>query len=193
MATKTGLGITRSQLDAGRKKVAAALKSAALEDLYHKIPVEMAALLGAGSIRFFLRDPLTEELYTRIPEGRRVRETRVAADPSSVVGYAAMTRKTSFAWKRDPTLDVKRYVVAVPVLNGTDLAGVMELTHGTKDTVIDEERLKIFNELVLLVGRRYQEILAGTVRATPYDYLVESGLITRDNLRKAREESLKQG
>jgi type II secretory ATPase GspE/PulE/Tfp pilus assembly ATPase PilB-like protein len=193
MATTKGLGITRSQLDAGRKKVAAALKSAALEDLYHKIPAEMAALLGAGSIRFFLRDPLTEELYTRIPEGRRVRETRVPADPSSVVGYAAMTRKTSFAWKRDPTLDVKRYVVAVPVFSGNDLAGVMELTHGTKDTVIDEERLKIFNELVLLVGRRYQEILASTVRATPYDYLVESGLITRDNLRKAREESLKQG
>ncbi len=192
MATKTGLGITRSQLDAGRKKVAASLKSAALEDLYHKIPAEMAALLGAGSIRFFVRDPLTEELYTRIPEGRRVRETRVPADPSSVVGYAAMTRKTSFAWKRDPTLDVKRYVVAVPVLNGTDLAGVLELTHGTKDTVVDEERLRIFNDLALLVGRRLQEILASTVRATPYDYLVESGLITRDSLRKAREESLKQ-
>jgi type II secretory ATPase GspE/PulE/Tfp pilus assembly ATPase PilB-like protein len=192
MATKTGMGITRSQLDAGRKKIAASLKSAALEDLYHKIPAEMAALLGAGSIRFFVRDPLTEELYTRIPEGRRVRETRVPADPSSVVGYAAMTRKTSFAWKRDPTLDVKRYVVAVPVLNGTDLAGVMELTHGTKDTVVDEERLRIFNDLALLVGRRYQEILASTVRATPYDYLVETGLITRDSLRKAREESARE-
>jgi type II secretory ATPase GspE/PulE/Tfp pilus assembly ATPase PilB-like protein len=192
MATKTGLGITRSQLDAGRKKIAASLKSAALEDLYHKVPAEMAALLGAGSVRFFLRDPLTEELYARVPEGRRVRETRVPADPSSVVGYAAMTRKTSFAWKRDPTLDVKRYVVAVPVLNGADLAGVMELTHGTKDTVIDEERLNIFNDLVLLLGRRLQEILATTVRATPYDYLVESGLITRDSLRKAREEAARQ-
>jgi len=193
MATKTGLGITRSQLDAGRKKIAASLKSAALEDLYHKVPAEMAALLGAGSIRFFLRDPLTEELYTRVPEGRRVRETRVAPDPSSVVGYAAMTRKTSFAWKRDPTLGVKRYVVAVPVLNGSDLAGVMELTHGTKDAVIDEERLKIFNDLVLLTGRRLQEILSVSVRATPYDYLIESGLITRDGLRKAREEAAKEG
>jgi type II secretory ATPase GspE/PulE/Tfp pilus assembly ATPase PilB-like protein len=193
MATKTGLGITRSQLDAGRKKIAASLKSAALEDLYHQIPAEMAALLGAGSIRFFARDPLTEELYTRVPEGRKVRETRLPADPSSVVGYAAMTRKTSFAWKRDPTLEVKRYVVAVPVLSGNDLSGVMELTHGTKDTVIDEERLRIFNDLALLVGRRLQEILAGSVRATPYDYLVESGLITRDSLRKAREESLKLG
>src|SRR6516225_5682564 len=145
MATKTGLGITRSQLDAGRKKIAASLKSAALE-----------------------------ELYTRVPEGRKVRETRLPADPSSVVGYAAMTRKTSFAWKRDPTLEVKRYVVAVPVLVSGDLAGVMELTHGTKDTVIDEERLKIFNELVLLAGKRFQEILAESVRATPYDYLLQS-------------------
>jgi type II secretory ATPase GspE/PulE/Tfp pilus assembly ATPase PilB-like protein len=192
MATKTGLGITKSQLDAGRKKIAASLKSAALEDLYHRIPMEMAALLGAGGIRFFLRDPLTEELYTRVPDGKKVRETRVALDPSSVVGYAAMTRKTSFAWKRDPTLGVKRYVVAVPVLNGGDLAGIMELTHGTKDAVIDEERLKIFNELVLLTGKRLQEILSESVRATPYDYLIESGLVTREGLRKAREQAAKE-
>ncbi|MBI3857648.1 MAG: type II/IV secretion system protein [Planctomycetes bacterium] len=192
MATRSGLAITRSQLDAGRRKISASLKSAAIEDLYHKIPAEMAALLGAGGIRFFLRDPLTDELYTRVPDGKRVRETRVALDPSSVVGYAAMTRKTSFAWKRDPTLGVKRYVVAVPVVVSGDLAGVMELTHGTKDAVIDEDRLKIFNELVLLSGKRLQEIMAESVRATPYDYLIESGLVTRDGLRKAREQAAKE-
>src|SRR5262245_51938109 len=192
MATKTGLGITRSQLDAGRKKIAAALKSAVLEDLYHKVPAEMAALLGAGSIRFFRSDPLTDELYTRVPDAKRVREIRVASDPSSVVGYAAMTRKTSFAWKRDPTLNEKRYVVAVPVLVSGDLSGVMELTHGSKDAVIDEERLKIFNELVLLIGKRLQEILAESVRATPYDYLLQSGLVTNDGLRKAREVAAKE-
>jgi len=156
MATKTGLGITRSQLEAGRKKVAGLLKAAVLEDLYYKIPAEIAALLGAGSVRFFRRDPLTDELYTRNRNGGRARETRLSSDPSSVVGYAAMTRKTSFAWKRDPTLDVKLYVVAVPVLSGGEVSGVLELTHGTKDTVIDEERLKIFNELFLLVGKRLQ-------------------------------------
>ena len=192
MATKTGLGITRSQLDAGRKKIAASIKTAAPEDLYHLIPSELSTLLGADSVRFFLRDPLTEELYARVPDGRRIRETRVPADPSSVVGYASMTRKTSFAWKRDPTLGVKRYVVAVPVLAGGDLAGVMELTHGTQDAVIDEERLKIFNELILLIGRRLQENLAGTVRATPYDYLIESKAITPDGLRKAREQASKE-
>jgi type II secretory ATPase GspE/PulE/Tfp pilus assembly ATPase PilB-like protein len=192
MATKTGLGISRSQLDAGRKKIAASLKTAALEDLYHRIPAEMARLLGAGGIRFFLSDPLTDELYTRTPDGKRVRETRVALDPSTVVGYAAMTRKTSFAWKRDPTLGVKRYVVAVPVIVSGDLAGVMELTHGTTDAVVDEDRLKLFNELVLLAGKRLQEILALSVRATPYDYLIESGLVTREGLRKAREQAAKE-
>src|SRR5688572_12658139 len=192
MATKTGLGITRPQLDAGRKKIAAALKSAVLEDLNHRIPAEMASLLGADSLRFFRRDPLTDELYTRVADGKKVRETRVAFDPSSVVGYAAMTRKTSFAWKRDPTLNVKRYVVAVPVLVSNDLAGVMELTHGAKDAVIDEERLKIFNELVLLIGKRLQEILAESVRATPYDYLLQGGLVTSEGLRKARDLAAKE-
>src|SRR6185503_14969521 len=92
-----------------------------------------------------------------------------------------------------PTLDVKLYVVAVPVLSAGDVSGVLELTHGTKDTVIDEERLKTFNELVLLVGRRLQEILEGTVRATPYDYLIESGAMTGESLRKAREMAAKEG
>src|SRR5690242_15580444 len=82
MATKTGLGVTRSQLEAGRKKIAAELKAAPLDDLCQQIPADIAALLGAGSVRLFLRDPLTEELYARAPEGRRVRETRVALDPS---------------------------------------------------------------------------------------------------------------
>jgi type II secretory ATPase GspE/PulE/Tfp pilus assembly ATPase PilB-like protein len=193
MATKTGLGITRSQLESGRKKIASALKTARLEDLYHAIPTEMATLLGASSIRFFRRDPLTEELYTRIPDGPRIREIRLAADPSSVVGYAAMTRKTSFAWKRDPTHNVKRYVVAVPVQAGSDLSGILELTHGAKEAVVDEERLRIFHDLALLVGRRLQEILAGTARATPYDYLLESGAVTREALRKARDQADKQG
>src|SRR5258708_10281149 len=183
MATKTGLGLTRSQLEAGRKKIAASIKTAAPEDLYHLIPSELSTLLGADSVRFFLRDPLTEELYARVPDGRRIRETRVPADPSSVVGYASITRKTSFAWKRDPTLGVKRYVVAVPVLAGGELAGVMELTHGTQDVIIDEERLKIFNELILLVGRRLQENLPGPVRPTPYDYLIASAPVPPDPLR----------
>jgi hypothetical protein len=175
MATTKGLGITRSQLDAGRKKIAASLKSAALEDLYHKVPAEMAALLGAGSVRFFLRDPLTEELYARIPEGRRVRETRVPARP---VERRRLRRHDAQDLLRlearpDPRREALRR--RRPGAQRRRPGGVMELTHGTKDTVIDEERLKIFNDLVLLLGRRLQEILATTVRATPYDYLVEAG------------------
>ena len=68
MATKTGLGITRSQLDAGRKKIAATLKSAALEDLYHSIPTEMASLLGAGGIRFGFRDTLPARRHNHRPQ-----------------------------------------------------------------------------------------------------------------------------
>src|ERR1041384_6409819 len=188
MGSKSGLAITRSQLDAGRKRIVAALKTATLEDLSQKIAQDIAALLGAGSVRLYLRDPLTEELYTRILQGKRLREHRVAADPSSVVGYAAMTRKKSFAWKRDAE-GVKRYVVAVPILVSGDLAGVFELTHGTKDAVVDEERLKSFYDLFLSVGRPRQEIREGPVRATPYDYLLQSGMVTRDALRKAREQA----
>jgi type II secretory ATPase GspE/PulE/Tfp pilus assembly ATPase PilB-like protein len=191
MATKSGLGITRSQLENGRKRIVAAIKTATLEDLSHKITADLAALLGAGSVRLYLRDPLTEEFYARILQGKRVRELRVQVDPSSVVGYAAMTRKKSFAWKRDAE-SVKRYVVATPILANGDLAGVLELTHGAKDAVVEEERLKVFYDLALSVGRRLQEILEGTVRATPYDFLLQSGAVTRDILKKAREEAARE-
>jgi type II secretory ATPase GspE/PulE/Tfp pilus assembly ATPase PilB-like protein len=191
MATKSGLGITRSQLENGRKRIVAAIKTASIEDLSYRITSDLANLLGASGVRLFLRDPLTEELYTRILQGKKVREFRVQADPSSVVGYAAMTRKNSFAWKRDAGSE-KRYVVAAPILATGDLAAVLELTHGAKDAVVDEERLKIFYDVALLVGRRLQEIIEGTVRATPYDFLLQGGQVTRDTLRKAREEAARE-
>ncbi len=192
MGSKPGLGITNSQLDAGRKRIAASLKSASLEDLSQKTMREIATLLGATAVRLFTRDPMTGELYTRVVQNKRVREFRVAADPSSVVGYAAMTLKKSFAWKRDAQ-EVKRYVVAVPVLIGGDLAGAVELTHGSPDAVVDEERLKVLYDLVLHVGRRMQELLEGTVQPTPYDFLMQSGLLTRETLKKAREEAAAEG
>ena len=192
MGSKSGLAITKSQLEAGRKKILASLKSATLEDLSYRVTEEMANMLGAGTVRLYLRDPLTEELYTRFLQAKKIRELRVHADPSSVVGYAAMTRKKSFAWKRDGE-GVKRYVVAVPVLMSGDLAGVLELTHGSKDVVVDEERLKTFYDLALYVGKRLQEVVEGTVRASPYDYLLQSGLVTREALKKAREQALKEG
>jgi type II secretory ATPase GspE/PulE/Tfp pilus assembly ATPase PilB-like protein len=191
MGTKPGLGITHSQLDAGRKRIAASLKSASLEDLARKTMREIATLLGAASVRLYTRDPMTGELYTRVIQNGKVREFRVAADPSSVVGYAAMTLRKSFAWKRDG--DVKRYVVAAPVLIGGELAAAVELTHGAAGAIVEEDRLKVLYDLVLHVGRRMQELLEGSVQRTPYDFLMQSGLLTRETLKEAREEAAAEG
>ncbi|HXG61411.1 MAG TPA: ATPase, T2SS/T4P/T4SS family [Planctomycetota bacterium] len=192
MGSKSGLGITNSQLDAGRRRIAASLKSAGLEDLSSRVAAEIAALLGAAQVRVYRRDPLTGELYARALQGRRLREFRLPADPSSAAGYAAMTHKKSFAWKRDPA-GVRRYVAAAPLLAGGEVLGVAELTHGTPDVALDDERLKVFHDLCLHLGRRLQQLVEGTARATPYDYLLQAGLLTRETLKQARDEAVRSG
>lgn len=129
---------------------------------------------------------------SQLDAGRRLREFRLPADPSSAAGYAAMTHKKSFAWKRDPA-GVRRYVAAAPLLAGGEVLGVAELTHGTPDVALDEERLKVFHDLCLHLDRRLQQLVEGTARATPYDYLLEAGLVTREALKQARDEAAREG
>jgi type II secretory ATPase GspE/PulE/Tfp pilus assembly ATPase PilB-like protein len=191
MATRAGLGITNSQLDAGRKRLAAAMKNASVEDLSNKVAAEISNLLGAASVRLYQRDPLSDELFTRIIVSGRTREFRVPSDPSSVVGYAAMTRKKSFAWKRD-SAGVKRYVVAVPILAGGDLTGAVEMTNETPDVTVDEERLKVLGDLAAHMGKRMQELVQGSVRLSPYDILMRSGALTKETLKQAREQAAQE-
>jgi type II secretory ATPase GspE/PulE/Tfp pilus assembly ATPase PilB-like protein len=192
MGSRSGLGITNSQLDAGRKRIAASMKNASLEELSGKVSSDIANLLGAAVVRVYQRDPLTGELFTRVVQNKRVREVRIAADPSSVAGYAAMTLKKSFAWKKDPA-GVRRYVVAVPLLVGGELAGVAELINGTPDSPVDDERIKVFGDLILHMSRRMQQLTEGTVRATPYDFLLGSGVLTQTVLKQARDQAAQEG
>ncbi len=177
-------------LDNGRRKIAAAIETATLDSLSELITAEMARLLSSSSIRLFLRDQLTDELYCRLG-GATTREIRVAPDPTSIVGYAAMTRTRAFAWKGG--LPDRQYVIAVPMIAGSDLLGVVELVHAPPRATIDEERLRVFCDLVDCIGRRLQAVHKTTVRSSPYDYLLQTGALTPDRLREARDRAAKSG
>ncbi len=181
-----------SLLDSGRKRLAAALRAASFDQLTREIPPEIATLLGAASVRVYLRDPLTEELYTRYARGARVRESRFPVDPSSVVGYAAMTRTHSFAWKKDTETD-KRYVIASPLLKDGELRGIVELIHGRVNTAVEDDRRGVFYDLVGHMGRRLQELDQTGEHGTPYDFLLKGSLVTPEALREARDRAAKGG
>src|SRR5688572_1143472 len=189
-ATRTGN--SRSALDAGRKRILASLKGMSVEQISQKAMPELADLLSASSVRLYFRDPLSGELYARIVQNKKAKEHRVPAEPSSAVGYAAMTQKTSFAWKREDDTR-KLYVVAVPVLAGGEVAGVLEWTHGAPNVPADDDRLKVFAEVAEWVGRRLDEMAVGTTSRSPYDGLLKGGLLTRDKLKKARDEAASEG
>jgi type II secretory ATPase GspE/PulE/Tfp pilus assembly ATPase PilB-like protein len=181
-----------TQFEGGRKRLIASLKGTTLEQLQQKVTRDLAGLLGAASVLMYLRDPLTGELYARVPQGKKVRELRVPPEPSSAVGYAAMTLQKAFAWKRE-TDAVRRYVVALPLLVEGDPVAVLELTHGTANAPIDDERLKGFVEVAGHVGRRLEDLQQGTVQRGPYDGLLRAGKLTRAALKKAREEAAAEG
>jgi type II secretory ATPase GspE/PulE/Tfp pilus assembly ATPase PilB-like protein len=174
-------------LDGVRRKIETSVAEAGFDDLVGMIASEIAALLGASSVRVYLRDTLSDELYCRLPEGKSARELRVRPDATSVVGYSAMTRTRAFAWKGD--LPNRRYVVAIPMIGAGDLLGVAEMIHATPNTVFDEARIQTFDDLVAAVGKRLQALMSVTVRSTPYDYLLKSRLLTPEALREARGQA----
>ncbi len=181
-----------SQADAGRLRIAAALKDATLDALISDMPPMIAGLMGAESVRLYLSDPLTRELYSRFKQGSRVREQRLPADPSSPVGYAALTRANSFAWKKDVE-GRRRYVVAAPLIQNGEVIGVLELVHGKLDAVLGEQGRRAFYGIAELVGRRLHAVLGAAARSAPYDYLVREGLVAPEALKDARERSAAEG
>ncbi len=175
-----------------RLRILDSIREASLETLTFDATGQIAELLGAETVRLYLRDPLTQELYARFRQGSRIREQRFETDPSSPVGYAAMTRKNSFAWKKEAGSG-KRYVVASPLASNGDLLGVLELVHGTPDAVLDEDDRREFYGMAAHMSRRLQSALGGGVRTTPYDYLVRGGFVSAAALKEAREKAAATG
>ncbi len=190
--TKSAPAVAGGALEEGRRRIVAALKTAPLDAVAQLVTGDIAKLLGASTVRLYFHDVFADELYARWVEGSRTRELRVAPDPSSPVGYAAMTRSKSFAWKQQAAGD-KRYVVAVPLVGGGDLLGVLELTHGTPNATPSEDAVKVFNDLAGHMIKRLQTVLKVTVRATPYDHLLNTGAVTPDEVRTAREKAQASG
>ena len=181
-----------SSLEAGRRRFTAAIRDASLEQLTQDITADIATFLKARNVRFYLRDPLTVELYTRYHDGQRMREVRTAVDPSSVVGYSAMMRQKSFAWKTNRRGD-KFYIVAVPMVTPTEVLGVAELIHGEAGGMPDDAALGVFDDLVEQVKDQLKLVLKMSHRPTPYDHLLKNRKITPDILKEVREEASKSG
>ncbi|MBI4563978.1 MAG: Flp pilus assembly complex ATPase component TadA [Planctomycetes bacterium] len=177
--------------DEAAAKLAAAIAKADFDDLSGPICRNLAALMDASAVRVYLRDTLSDELYCPLPEDKDTRELRVPIDPSSVAGYAAMTRHQAFAWMGDPPQ--RNYVVALPLLSPGDLLGVVEMINAVPNAVVDEARLRTLESLARAITRRLQTLLRITIRSSPYDYLLETNLLTPEALRDARERAALEG
>ena len=192
MATTGGKTYGRSAAtDASRKKIEANIAEAGFDDLTGPIAKEIAALLLASPVRVYLRDPLTNELYCRFTDAKGARERRVPADTSNVVGYSAMQKMKGYAWMGD--MPNRRYVVAIPMLAGTEVLGAVEMVHSMPNSVIDDARIETFNSLVQAMSKRVQVLQKTSVRSTPYDYLLKAKLLTADGLREARDRAANEG
>ncbi|MBI2900563.1 MAG: Flp pilus assembly complex ATPase component TadA [Planctomycetes bacterium] len=183
---------TPSALAGALAQILRDIESADLDRLLRGIPEEVGRVLGASEARLYLKDPLTEELYCRSGNGKRVVEHRIPIAPSSAAGYAALTRGRAFAWKKNRNLR-RHYVAAAPLLFQDEIDGVIEIVNAEEETPVDEPRIAALLDCAAAMARRHQTLLRAGVRRSPYDRLLRSGLLTPETLEGARRSAREQG
>ncbi len=185
------MAVTAAPADA-KAQLLRDIETADVDRLVRGIPQEIARRLCASDGRLWIKDLLTDELYCRLEGGEGISERRILVAPSSAAGYAALTRRRAFAWKKDSQLR-RRYVAALPLLHGEELLGVFEIIHREENEPIPDARLADLVELTEAFSARHQALSRSGARRSPYDRLVRAGLLSPERIESARSRARQEG
>jgi type II secretory ATPase GspE/PulE/Tfp pilus assembly ATPase PilB-like protein/GAF domain-containing protein len=176
----------------------------------------VAELIGADRATLFAIDTRTNQLYSIARSGAEPIEIRVERGPTSVVGFVASLKKpvpinlkdvydASERAKIHPKLafdeswDKKtgyrtRSLLTVPVLHDRQLLGVMQLLNKKDATPFGPRDVALAEEISMAIGaaffnqNRIRSLKEGR-RANRWDYLVDKGRISLDDLTKAQTDA----
>lgn len=170
------------------------------------------SLFDADKIIIYAVDANRNELYTRYLKGSEIRECRLAISSVSIAGYVACSKKSvtikdaydgnelkkidedlDFDMSWDERHDYRtRQVLAVPIIFQEELLGVIMIINKPGDAAFtgqEEARLKEIARQLGAIFKSSQKVLC----PPRFRYLIDNGLISDEDMKKAIAEAKKQG
>ena len=200
-------------LEAKIQDTAHAIHSAGtIDEILLELQQPILQLFDAGLITIYAIDEIRNEIYSKSKSGTQVNEIRVPISEQSISGCVAQIKKPfnindvynpdelngfhpelkfDSSWDKKTGLRTKSMLV-YPLLQGEELMGVLQLVnkkHGEKFTGFDERNAKIIAQTLALAFYNQQKI--NRQKRTKFGYLVESGIISQEELNNATSKARK--
>ncbi len=183
-----------------------------IDEILLELQQPILQLFDAGLITIYAIDEIRNEIYSKSKSGSQVNEIRVPISEKSISGCVALNKKPfnisdvynadelknfhpdlmfDSSWDKKTGLRTKSMLV-YPLLQGEELMGVIQLVnkkHGEKFTTFDERNAKIIAQTLALAFFNQQKI--NRQKRTKFGYLVESGIISQEELNNVTSKARK--
>ncbi|MBC8282384.1 MAG: Flp pilus assembly complex ATPase component TadA, partial [Nitrospinae bacterium] len=183
-----------------------------IDEILLELQQPILQLFDAGLITIYAVDEIRNEIYSKSKSGNQVNEIRVPISEKSISGCVAQIKKPfnisdvynadelktfhpdlkfDNSWDKKTGLRTKSMLV-YPLIQGEELMGVIQLVnkkHGEKFTSFDERNAKIIAQTLALAFFNQQKI--NRQKRTKFGYLVESGIISQEELNNATSKARK--
>ena len=183
-----------------------------IDEILLELQQPILQLFDSGLITIYAVDEIKNEIYSKIKSGNKVNEIRVPISKKSISGCVALTKKAlnicdaydaeelkkfhpdlkhDSSWDKKTGLRTKSTLV-YPLLQGENLMGVLQLVnkkHGDRFSSFDESNAKNLAQSLALAFFNQQKF--NREKRTKFGYLVESGIISQDELNEAISKARK--
>jgi type II secretory ATPase GspE/PulE/Tfp pilus assembly ATPase PilB-like protein/GAF domain-containing protein len=183
-----------------------------IDEILLELQQPIMQLFDSKLITIYAVDEIRNEIYSKVKSGDQINEIRVPISGTSISGSVALTKKPanisdvynpeelkSFhpslefdsSWDKKTGLRTKSMLV-YPLLQGENLMGVMQLVnknHGGRFSGFDERNANNIAQTLALAFFNQQKI--NRQKRTKFGFLVESGIISQDELNKAISKARK--
>ncbi|MBC8284296.1 MAG: GspE/PulE family protein [Nitrospinae bacterium] len=183
-----------------------------IDEILLKLQQPILQLFDSGLITIYAVDEIRNEIYSKIKSGEQINKIRVPISSKSISGCVALTKKPvnisdvynteelksyhpdlhfDSSWDKKTGLRTKSMLV-YPLLQGENLMGVMQLVNkkrGDRFTDCDERNAKVIAQTLSLAFYNQQKI--ARQKRTKFGFLVESGIISQDELNESISKARK--
>ena len=181
-----------------------------IDEILLELQQPILQLFDSQLITIYAVDEIRNEIYSKVKSGNQINEIRVPISETSISGCVALIKKPAnigdvynpdefksihpglkfdSSWDKKTGLRTKSMLV-YPLLQGEDLMGVMQLvnkSHGDRFNDFDERNAKTIAQTLALAFFNQQKI--NRQKRTKFGFLVESGIISQDELNEAIAKS----